>query len=233
MRYDNPELQELLASDYAVGNLRGAARRRLVSLMARDPALRERVERWEERMYPLVQRMPKVNAPVNLWPAIHARISPRAQFRHVRKIWWTGFASALAACLLLAVLVLALLPAREAAPSTIALLLDERSQPAILVSWTPRQVQDRQIAVHILAHPDMPAGTSWEAWLVPSGGGPALSLGLVTAEPRQLLLIPPAAARLLPLGGVIGVSVEPKGGARSGRPGGSFLFQGNPMSLGA
>lgn len=232
MRYDNEELQDLLAGEYVLGNLRGAARRRLVTLMHRLPGLRDRVEQWEERMYPLVGRAPKVKAPDRLWHKIHARISPHAETKRTRRVWWAGFASAGALGAVAALLVFSLAPSREPPSTTVAVLHDARAQPAILASWTSRQAAERTIALRILAHPDMPPDTSWEAWLIPDDGTPPVSLGLVTTEIEQVLSIPQAAARALPRGGALGVSVEPKGGSKDGRPSGAFVFQGPALRIG-
>ena len=56
MRYQNEQLQDRLAAEFALGNLRGAARNRLLALMRLDPGLRAKVAQWEERLFPLVMR---------------------------------------------------------------------------------------------------------------------------------------------------------------------------------
>lgn len=231
MRYDDEDLQDRLASEFVLGNLRGAARRRLVALMAQRADLRARVEHWEELMYPFTVRAPRVKAPDQVWQKIHARISPRADKARARRLWWAGFATAAAACALLALLVVGLLPQAERPSAMVALLHDRQAQPAILVSWTPRQAAGRQLLLKILAHPDMPPNTSWEAWLIESDGAAPISLGLVTAEVNQLLTIPEAAARALPRVGAIAVTVEPKGGSPSGQPSLPYLFQGAALRV--
>jgi anti-sigma-K factor RskA len=224
MRYDDAELQDALASEYVLGILRGAARRRCEALMVQRPALRHRIEWWEERMFPLMVRAPRVKAPERLWKKIHARVSPRAAAANTRRAWWTGFASAGVLC---AALLLWLVGVSPPVPVTmVAVLHDAQAQPAILASWTARQAAEGRIALRILAHPDMPPDTSWQAWLIRDDGGAPVSLGLITVEPQQLLSLSAGAVRALPSAAVIGVSVEPKGGSTSGRPGGGFVFQG-------
>ena len=41
MKYDNPELRDRLAAEYALGTLRGAARRRFQTPDGGDPGLRD------------------------------------------------------------------------------------------------------------------------------------------------------------------------------------------------
>ena len=44
LRYQDPELQALLAGKYVLGNLSARARRRFETLMLADPALRDQVQ---------------------------------------------------------------------------------------------------------------------------------------------------------------------------------------------
>ena len=231
MRYDNDSLQDRLAAEFALGNLRGPARRRLVSLMRQHAGLRERVAQWEEALFPIVMRAPEVKPPPRVWRAIHRRIAPRSSPGFGVNAWWRRVAfSGLAAVALMAVTYFAVAPPREPAFTMVAVLADARAQPGILVSWTPRQAAKRQLAVRILAHPSMPPGTSWQAWLLPGPGAGAgaapISLGFVTADERQLIEVSPTAASALRDAASIGVSVEGKGGSATGRPGGPFLFEG-------
>lgn len=230
MRYENEQVQDKLAAEFVLGNLRGAARRRIVTLMRYHPGLREKVALWEERLFPLVMRAPKVKPPARVWRAIHARIAPRS----VRFGPWGWFgrwfgsfaAGGLAAAALAAIVTLAVAPQREPVYTMVAVLNDARATPGIMVTWTPRQAADRKIAVRILAHPAMPPDTSWQAWLVSGPGDAPIALGLVTTDETQVIEIPPAAANALRRAIGIGVSVEPKGGSVSGRPAGPFVFEG-------
>ena len=227
MRYDNDSLQNRLAAEFALGNLRGPARRRLVSLMRKHAGLCERVAQWEERLFPIVMRAPKVKPPARVWRAIHRRIAPHSAPWFGVHAWWRRVATGgLAVAALVAVTYFALAPPREPAFTMVALLADARAQPSILMSWTPRQAAKRQLAVRILAHPSMPPGTSWQAWLLSGPEAAPISLGLVTTDERQLIEVSPAAASALRDGASIGVSVEGKGGSATGRPGVPFVFEG-------
>jgi len=227
MRYESEPLQDRLAAEYVLGNLRGAARSRLVTLMRSDPGLRAKVAQWEERLFPLVMRAPTVKAPPRVWRAIHARISPASSLGFGTRAWWRHLATGGFAAVALAALVyLAVAPPREPAFTMVAVLNDARAQPGILVSWTPRQATSRQIAVRILAHPSMPPGTSWQAWLVSGPDAAPIPLGFVTTDETQVLEVSPAAANALQEAVSIGISIEAKGGSITGRPGGPYVFQG-------
>jgi len=103
MRYESDALQDRLAAEFVLGNLRGPARSRLVTLMRYRPGLRAKVAQWEERLFPLVMRAPAVKAPPRVWRAIHARISPHAASAWGARGWFRRFAlSGLAAGLIAA-----------------------------------------------------------------------------------------------------------------------------------
>jgi anti-sigma-K factor RskA len=227
MRYENEQVQDRLAAEFVFGNLRGAARSRLVTLMRRHAGLRDKVAQWEERLFPLVMRAPRIKPPPRVWRAIHARIAPHSSLKLRVSAWWRRLvAGGLAAVALAALVYVAVAPPREPAYTMVAVLNDAGARPGILVSWTPRLAARRQMAVRILAHPSMPPDTSWQAWLVLGPGDAPLPLGLVTTDESQVIEVPLAAANALQRAVSIGVSVEPKGGSVSGRPGGPYVFQG-------
>ena len=143
MRYESEPLQDRLAAEFVLGNLRGAARSRLVTLMRSHPGLRAKVARWEERLFPLVMRAPTVKAPPRVWRAIHAHISPHAASRLNASGWFRRLAMGGIAAVALAALVYiavapsrrrAVAPPREPAFTMVAVLNDARAQPGILVS---------------------------------------------------------------------------------------------------
>ena len=231
MRYDSEELQDLLAAEYVLGSLQGAARRRLITLMRHHPSLRRRVQDWEQRTLPLIIRAPRIKAPDRVWHKILARISPPADRAWSRRTWWMGFATVGLSFVLAALLYVGAAPPSQPSFTMVALLSDQRALPGILVSWTPKQAANRNLSVRILAHPQMPPGTSWQAWIVTERNGAPISLGLVSADENQVLNLSAAAADALPGAVAVGVSVEPKGGSVTGRPSGPFLLQGSALRV--
>jgi anti-sigma-K factor RskA len=232
MRYESEPLQDMLAAEFVLGNLRGAARRRLMTLMRHHAGLSRKVAQWEERLFPLVMRAPTVKAPPRVWRAIHARISPARRAWFGAGDWWRRLAiGGLAAAWLAGLLYVGVVPPREPLVTRVAVLSDAQARPGILVSWAPRQAGGRQLRARILAHPQMPPNTSWQAWLVSGPGAMPISLGLITGDEVQVLEISPDAAHALPQAASIGVSVEPKGGSITGRPGGPYVVEGPLLKL--
>jgi hypothetical protein len=75
----DPELRDRLAADYALGTLRGPARKRMRRLMSDDPSLADSVEDWELRLNLLAESAPAVEPPSDLWSKIAARLEPASQ----------------------------------------------------------------------------------------------------------------------------------------------------------
>lgn len=136
------ELSQKLAAEYALGTLRGGARRRFEQHLQADAALRAEVSQWQSRLQGLLELAPAVPPPADLWPKIAARLdvakappvatsnasnqpSPRHTPRNTHgthwfdKLWqaldlWRGLALAGAA----ASLVLAVLLAQQSSAPT-------------------------------------------------------------------------------------------------------------------
>jgi len=70
MNYGRPELIEMLAAQYALGTLRGRARRRFERLLATDGAARQRVGAWERRLAPVAYGLDPVPPPPSVRAAL-------------------------------------------------------------------------------------------------------------------------------------------------------------------
>ena len=227
---NKPELRERLAAEYALGTLRGRARDRLRRWMRDDAALARAVGEWEARLSPLAQAVEPVRAPARIWRGIESRLGGEA--RHTG--WWgrvafwrpLGILASGAMAALLAVV--ALLPAVKPPPAQgvpaayIAVLSDPRTQRAVVVATATRH--DTRLAVRALDPAILVSGKSLELWAVPRQGGPK-SLGLLDAEQATLTLAGSADRTLgdVPL---LAVSLEPRGGSRTGAPTGPVLYSG-------
>src|SRR3954471_16609202 len=76
MNYNQPELQQRLASEYALGTLHGSARKRFVRLLANDAKLRDAVSFWEQELMPMASALPAPPPSDALWQSIAARTAP-------------------------------------------------------------------------------------------------------------------------------------------------------------
>jgi anti-sigma-K factor RskA len=204
MRYDDPQLQEALASAYVAGALQGRARRRFEALMRSRPDLRRRVEAWEDRLTPLSDATPAVQPPARVWRAVQQRLAPGRSAAPERRSFWDSLAfwrsfGAAAAMVALAVGVyggyLANRPApapqvaetkpQQIAPSYVAVLEDDSSQPVMVVTafkgpW--------RVVVEPLQELSPYAGKAFQVWAVERDSGTVRPLLQVSSN--EVLRLP-------------------------------------------
>lgn len=240
------ELHERLAAEYALGTLRGAARRRFERWMREDAAIALAVARWQERIAPMHAAVEPVTPPKRVWRAIRARLDARggSQPGAASDFWnnlafWRGLglaASGAAAALLAATVVLAPRAPEPASPPVVlrvpsegmpnaylAVLSDARTQKPVLV--VSAGVKSDQLWVKTLDPAIHVPDKSLELWALPPGGAPQ-SLGLVAPQDKAALKLVAAAEKSLDNVPALAVSLEPKGGSTTGAPTGPVLFTG-------
>lgn len=231
MRYDDPELRELLAAEYLLGTMPWRARRRFEGLMEGDPTLALLVSEWAERFSAIDRATPPEEPPARVWRAIETRIAPHsvtagpvtASIERLRAAlrFWRGLAvaaSAVAAALIL-YLVSVLAPIAPQPPRVIAVLADQNGEPSWIATAGPHT---GEIAVAAL-HPLQGGGDrSFELWRI--AGGTPHPLGLLQPLPDEPTVL---TAKELPApGDVLAVSLEPRGGSPTGLPTGPVVSQG-------
>ncbi|MGH6932579.1 MAG: anti-sigma factor [Dongiaceae bacterium] len=242
MKYDDPDLRDRLAAEYALGTLRGLARRRFERLMERDQPLRELATKWEMRLNRLAETAPAMAPPARVWQQISARLGfAETKRRSVLTaifggaqvkipnlaeagLWnFVGFwrsASLVAAAIALALYIASTV--QTSSPiSHLAVLNDQANQPAMVANLYASA--DRLVIRAVAAAPVAP-GQALELWLLPAGGSPPVSLGLLGGA-ETILDLPPARTTEISTGS-LAVSLEPAGGSPTGQPTGPVLFVG-------
>lgn len=74
MRYKNPELQDRLASEYALGCMTILVRKRFECLMEVDAELYKKVCQWEQRLYPLYDNLLPEKPVPQVWESIDKQL---------------------------------------------------------------------------------------------------------------------------------------------------------------
>lgn len=139
MRYDDPKLQDILAGEYALGALRGAARARFETLVRQDPRLRRCVVEWQERLAPLAEETAEVAPPPRVLAELRRRIKPEAPRWWSRLDFWRPF-GAVAATLAVALAVYLGMQLNQPPPTVplnpryLAVLTDTAQKPAVVVT---------------------------------------------------------------------------------------------------
>lgn len=231
----NAELLERLSAEYALGTLRGRARRRFEAWMREHAIVRRAVEQWQDRLNPLAEFASTATPPAYVWDAIEKSLSLNGnQSAGAAKpsFWqtlggnlnfWRNVSMASTALATLLLVVLLMQQPEPAAPATsfIAMLADDKSQPIAVATG---DAQNGQLVVKVLTPQPIAADKSLELWAVPKEGPPR-SLGLLAADGSVSLPLPSdAQPDSIPL---LAVTLEPKGGSPDPNgPTGPIVFKG-------
>ena len=184
MIYNRADLLDRLASEYVLGTLHGAARRRFDNLLIESAAARNAVQAWEQRLAALAAPVPPVTPPLRVWTATEARIASTAARRESQRSWWSSLWKPALGFAFGAVLTFALvqlipsafvsldeLAQREQAlpQSYVGLLLDREGLPTLLISSTRHGTR---VTVKSLRPVMVPAGKVAQVWALPKEGAP-------------------------------------------------------------
>ena len=183
MNYNRADLLDRLASEYVLGTLHGAARRRFDKLLIESPAARAAVRAWEQRLAALAASVPPVAPPPRVWTADRSAYCIRQLAVADRALpWWSslwkpalGFAFGAALTFALVQLMpgafvsLDELAQREQAlpQSYVGLLLDREGLPTLLISSTRHGTR---VTVKSLRPVTVPAGKVAQVWALPKEG---------------------------------------------------------------
>lgn len=233
MKYDDPQLREALASRYVLGTMPRLARARFDRLIAEDAVFCAQVRKWAEMFAPLDEAETPVAPPSRVWRAVEAQLGPAGPpvRAPVRIGWWqstplwrgvAGFATAVAAALLVYIGVAELRPAPPL-PTVVAVLMDKDGAP----TWIARSESGKLVNIAALRRQTIDSQHSFELWAI-AGNAPPKPLGLLSpglpgGQAFDTSAVPPT-------GGILAISLEPVGGSPSGAPTGPVLFQGKVFS---
>jgi len=230
--YKNPQLRDRLAAEYVLGTLRGRARARFESLLRYDPALRRTVADWEDRVTPLAAAASEIAPPARVWRALSRRIAGTARARG-GLAFWRGLAITGTTFALLLAAFIGMAPRPEPPLAMVAVMNDDRGQPAMVVSWPPmKAMRDPHLRIKVVQeHPTMASGTAWEMWMLPGGKDAPVSMGLIGIDRDQVMRIAPALAARMGDAWGVAMSVEPAGGSPTGAPTGPVIFKGQCVKI--
>lgn len=231
----HPELLDRLAAAYALGTLRGGARRRFAAIARQHPAARARVIVWQEHFAALAELQPAQQPSATAWQRIAQAIAAEAPAHAVaapvrtedtsmvarlrrRLLLWRGIT---AATTVAAVASLAMAMQMMARPEIqyVAVLQDQAQNASMLVTFDPAK---RRLTLKRVGGFQEAPDRSLELWALPPGQAPK-SLGVVQGQPVVRLT---AGSRDVTTAPALAITLEPKGGAPGGKPTGPVLFKG-------
>lgn len=211
MRYDDPQLLEALAREYVIGTLHGPARARFARVLTNSLTARRAVLDWERRLVPLAAAVPPVEPPPHAWTNVETAIGARTTRPAPGAGIWRALAAGLAA---LAVLLAGVYVGQQRIEQAqyVAVIADQATPVWVL------QVFAEELRVSTINARPVPATNSYELWMVPTGGAPPVSLGLIPATGNAALPLSAPALAVLAQSSALAVSLEPAGGSPTGQP---------------
>lgn len=243
MRYDDAKLRDILAAQYVLGTLRGAARKRFEALAAKRGDWQAAKQEWALRLHLLADTAVAVSPRQQVWNQIQSRLfgNPLATTKWWQAAdWWRGLAlgstsiAAVLAVVMVArtpdivevpVTVAVKVPVEVAVPATVALLAGEDAKPGWMLALSKDAIGKPEVSIMTLASLKPIADKTFELWVLPPGQAAPVSLGLMPQIGNKKIAITDKLAKLLLESG-LAVSVEPMGGSPTGQPTGAVLFQG-------
>lgn len=235
MDYSRPELADRLAAEYALGTLRGGARRRFESLLLAHPALRQASADWERRLAQLAIATEPVPPSPRVWEGIHKRLFLAAQAMQdqagVVTRWWQRLAlwQSLTAGATVAAIALGVV-LTQPTPAQPPIVVVMQASPDLPDGSTVRPLSfvasvsgdGRSLVVQPLSEGQTVAvNRALELWAVPPQGAPR-SLGLVSPDRATTVL----RTELLRDTAAFAVTLEPPGGAPGGKATGPIVSVG-------
>ncbi|MCX7256726.1 MAG: anti-sigma factor [Polaromonas sp.] len=218
----HPELRERLAAAYALGTLRGPARRRFETLARQHPEVRAAALVWQSRIAGLNELQPNQAPSPAVWTRIDNLIRADLERHALAQARQTAQADPASSRKSNDELVAALEQQLQASPriSYVAVLNDAQANASMLVTFDPRSAR---LTLQRVGGYREASDRSLQLWALPPGQPPQ-SLGVLGQGPLLRLTAGEDELRRSPL---LAISLEPQGGVPSERgPTGPVLFKG-------
>ncbi|MBG6073545.1 MULTISPECIES: anti-sigma factor domain-containing protein [unclassified Polaromonas] len=251
--HKNPSLMEQLAASYALGTLRGGARRRFETLARDNATLRAAALIWQSRLVSVVELQPEVAPSQVVWKRIENFIQAEKQAQTMQAArsapavsatagggWWSslglwrGATAAGAFATLLAVVTgvnftkqlngqVQELSAKLSATSAIEYVAVLADDKANASILVTFDPKTQKLMLKRVGDFREQADKSLELWALPPGAAPK-SLGVMSGDAVMKLTAANSDIRQSP---VLAITLEPKGGVSPGSgPTGPVLFKG-------
>lgn len=232
-RYQNPEIFELLAMEYAVGGLHGRAKKRFEALMETHFYLRATVEAYEHKFAHLVELLPDEQPSDAVWKNLDAHINADSVEIHNEKTaWWRAlFNTKTYGLLASALLVSAVLMFNPMTGSAIAYtaVLESTSHTAMAV--TKISQADMKLRIEMMKQPNIPDNMQLALWCHPKNGGKPVMMGIIATSGETVIRIDKQEWQNFKNVGLLAISIEPKKMKASDKSSGDVLLKGQLSSI--
>ena len=236
-RYQNPEVFEQLAMEYAVGSLQGRARDRFEVLMDTHFYLRAIVDAYEMKFANLVELLPEKSPTNNVWNNIEAHIkeSTAETAEEAKEPWWKtnffkqGFSMAMMAMIVAVVYVFDPMTGHKSEAIAYSAIM-ESGNNSQMMAVTKIQKSDMKLSIDIMKPMAIDEGMELTLWCHPKTGGKPMKMGTISKSGKTELSISKDEWENLANIGQLKVSLEMKGQANITTPSDKILLQGQLSS---
>lgn len=237
-RYQDPEVFEQLAIEYAAGSLQGRARKRFEVLMDTHFYLRATVDAYESKFANLVELLPDETPSNKVWNNIEAHIEKASieSSSEAKARWWqTSFFKQSFSMAMMAMIVTAVLffnPMTDHQPGAIAsysaVMESEKSGEPMAV--TKIMKSDMKLSIDIMKPMTIADGMVLTLWCQPKKGGKPVKMGTISKSGKSELSISKSEWKNLESIGSLAVSVEKAGKVNLTEPTGQIILKGQLSS---
>jgi anti-sigma-K factor RskA len=245
-RYQNPEVFERLAMDYAIGMMQGRARQRFETLMQRHLYLRAVTQAYEQYFAGLNEFLPEQQPSEKVWQAIEQQLDLEKTSSHkisqkapsapsIKKstglfAWWhslgTQTAGLLASLALLFGMGFSLVNSGSVSAYVAMMESTDTQRPTVMATVK----KGEGIYLHFIQQTTVPQGMTMRLWCIPKQGGEPMMMGDVSVQDDQFVKLDKAAWNDLRNVGRLAISLESMQ-AQSQKPEGDILYQGKLMIM--
>ncbi|MGV6809437.1 MAG: anti-sigma factor [bacterium] len=249
-RYQNPEVFERLAMDYAIGLMRGRARQRFETLMQRHLYLRAVTQAYEQYFAGLNECLPEQQPSEKVWQAIEQQLDLEKTSLHKMSqktpsapspkkstglfAWWhtlgaqtAGFVASLA---LLFGIGFSLVNSGSVSAYVAMMESTDTQRPTIMATVK----KGEGVYLHFIQQGSqqttIPQGMTLRLWCIPKEGGVPMMMGDVSTHDDQVVKLDQAGWNDLRNVGRLAISLEPMQ-TKESTPQGDILYQGKLMIM--
>lgn len=221
MKYQNRELLERLAAEYALGTLRGPARQRFEKLLPQNPDALEAVRRWEERLLDLPADLAAIQPRAAVWRGIQLRLG-HGKLSSAKPMSRYRARFALAAVIAMLAVAITLRLTLIAPPTHVIATISSPQQS----QWWSIAASDDREQLHVTGSDAITADAAhaYELWALSDSGAAPVSLGLMPQTGTRVLSLTPTQRAALQQASKVAISLEPVGGSPTAAPTGPVLF---------
>jgi anti-sigma-K factor RskA len=235
-RYQNPEVFERLAMDYAVGMMKGRAKKRYEALMKQHFYLRAVTEAYENKLASLTAFLPEKAPPAHVWKNIQKELNLKTTKEKAKKntglfAWWhtlgAQVAGLIASLSLLFGMGFSLLSSSLAGADGYVAVMESMDTHKPMVMAKAKKGEGLYIKFMEESH--MPENMSMKLWCIPKSGGKPMMMGDVN-ENEVWVKLDKSTWRGLADVGKLAISLEHKD-MQAETPQGEIMYAGELMVM--